>query len=332
MIFTIHLIGPQPNSQAQPASSIDDIMSDDDVACEQPSTAETSNDAHTHTSVASDTESLDDTPVHPALNVEQSGTIENDVVVAILRAFALKEKMSGSQSDMMEIVSFARDLYCKGDSDALSKWPTTWTACMKILVDAGYKEPDTYYACLDSSHPNLWSLLSSSTDQCRFCKNHGTIEYHYLRLSDKVKRWCSDSAFCKKMTAHWEQRSKWMHGFENECVSEIWEGQRFSELSWFWNPQEEWLLPVRCTFCNKVVSADTISGFINEDMNPKNMSMTVECPHCYRQFNHTPQYTTGDPRNIALIGHWDGWQPFSTSIKHSCGKVIVLCILCYTLI
>ena len=25
---------------------------------------------------------------------------------------------------------------------------------------------------------------------------------------------------------------------------------------------------------------------------------------------HAPVYTKGDPRNIALIGHWDGWQPF----------------------
>lgn len=280
-----------------------------------------------HISVTSETESCDITPVHSSLNDEQSGrgTIQNDVAVAILRAFALKEKMSGSQSDMMEIVLFARDLYCKGDSNALSKWPTTWAACMKVLVDAGYKEPDTYYVCLDSSHPGLWSLLCSSTEQCKFCKKHGNMKYHYLRLSDKVNRWCSDSAFCKRMTAHWEQRNKWLHGFKNECMNEIWEGERFAELSWFWNPQEKWLLPVRCTFCNEVVSADNITEFMNEDTN---VSINVECQHCYTEFNHVPQYAFGDPRNIALIGHWDGWQPFSTSIKHSCGKIIVWCILC----
>ena len=133
----------------------------------------------------SEAESLDDTLVHSRLNVEQSGTIKNDVAVAILYAFALKEKLSGSQSDMMEIVC---NLYCKGDSDSLSNWPTTWAACMKVLINAGYKEPDIYYVCLDSSHPGLWSLLGSSTEQCKFCKNHGTIEYYYLKLSDKVKR------------------------------------------------------------------------------------------------------------------------------------------------
>lgn len=175
------LVGPQPSFQVEAASASNDIISDD-AACEQEqqsplssSTGEISDDMHI--SVTSETESCDITPVHSSLNDEQSGhgTIQNDVAVAILRAFALKEKMSGSRSDMMEIVLFARDLYCKGDSNALSKWPTTWAACMKVLVDAGYKEPDTYYVCLDSSHPGLWSLLCSSTEQCKFCKKNMEI-------------------------------------------------------------------------------------------------------------------------------------------------------------
>ena len=41
---------------------------------------------------------------------------------------------------------------------------------------------------------------------------------------------------------------------------------------------------------------------------------------------YLPKYANGDPRNVALIGHWDGWQPFSTSIKHSCGMLKILAI------
>eukprot|EP00731_Ephydatia_muelleri_P005339 Em0002g1515a len=41
------------------------------------------------------------------------------------------------------------------------------------------------------------------------------------------------------------------------------------------------------------------------------------------KFEHKPKVTSGGPRNIALIGHWDGWQPFSTSCKHSCGAIEV---------
>ena len=48
-------------------------------------------------------------------------------------------------------------------------------------------------------------------------------------------------------------------------------------------------------------------------------AVSLLCPHCCSRVEHTHQYAHGDPRNIALIGHWDGWQPFSTSLKHSCG-------------
>ena len=50
----------------------------------------------------------------------------------------------------------------------------------------------------------------------------------------------------------------------------------------------------------------------------------LECPACYNKFPHVINTTTGDPRNIALIGHWDGWQPFSTSSNHSSGEIVAL--------
>ena len=44
--------------------------------------------------------------------------------------------------------------------------------------------------------------------------------------------------------------------------NEIWDGDRFSELSWFWNPDAEWILPAKCpeNYCNGVVSSDNIEA------------------------------------------------------------------------
>ena len=41
---------------------------------------------------------------------------------------------------------------------------------------------------------------------------------------------------------------------------------------------------------------------------------------------HQPKFAWGEPRNIALIGHWDGWQPFGSPGQHSCGecKAVIL--------
>lgn len=115
-----------------------------------------------------------------------------------------------------------RDLYCKGDSEMLAKWPSSINACMKLLKSAGYKDPSTYYICLDKSHPGLWSIMEKADSICKYCSKCGTINY--------------------------------------------------------------------------------------------------------TSFDHVPKYTSGDPRNNALIGHWDGWQPFSTSLKHSCGMCTCECI------
>ena len=133
--------------------------------------------------------------------------VESDVVVAVIRAITL---CSGSQKDFLSILEYGRDFYCKGDINLLSKWPTSMAACIQILKKAGYKEPHPYYVCLDASHPCLWSTLENVHQLCKYCSKPGTIQFHYLPLSDKVKCWCSCASFCFKMTAHWEEKDHWI--------------------------------------------------------------------------------------------------------------------------
>ena len=93
------------------------------------------------------------------------------------------------------------------------------------------------------------------------------------------------------------------------------------ELSWFWNPEAQWLLPTRCSICKEVISAKIISEALDVDKEGYSMvgNVKVKCSNCSTCFCLWPKYARDDTRNLALIGHWDGWQPFSTSIKHSCG-------------
>ena len=48
----------------------------------------------------------------------------------------------------------------------------------------------------------------------------------------------------------------------------------------------------------------------------------MECPECLEMYQHTIKFAYGSPLNLALIGHWDGWQPFGSSLR-SCGSVEV---------
>jgi len=65
---------------------------------------------------------------------------------------------------------------------------------------------------------------------------------------------------CKKITAHLEEREHWLppecrNGWALPAKKEIWDGKRFAELSYFWDPTKEWVLPTYCPIegCHKVL-------------------------------------------------------------------------------
>lgn len=121
------------------------------------------------------------------------------------------------------------------------------------------------------------------------------------------------------MIQHWEHRDQWLGTTESAMYSELWHGQRFRELSWFWDPTCEWILPCRCRACGAVFEPATILADID---NTRNGILQIVCGDCREQNEIRPTYATGDPRNIAFIGHWDGWLPFKTA-AHSCGNDVL---------
>ncbi len=254
--------------------------------------------------------------VSPLTNPE-----EREIVAAILEALNLVDQMDGSHKDFIDVLEFAEKLYSRnydGEDTMKTKWPKSWRETEIILKKCGYSDPKEYYICLDPCHYSKWDIMSFSEDSCKYCGKSGNIKYYYLGLPDKVKRWCSNANMCKKMMAHWENKDHWIRGTgPNFTLTEVWDGSRFNELSWFWNPECSWMLPFRCTFCSSVISAKEI-----EESEQNGDGYNVKCSECGTMQDHMPCFTNGNPRNIALIGHWDGWQPFGYPGSHSCGKYI----------
>lgn len=48
--------------------------------------------------------------------------------------------------------------------------------------------------------------------------------------------------------------------------------------------------------------------------------MQFVCEECEQRQLDRLVFVSGEPRNIALIAHWDGWQSFGSPGRHSCGK------------
>jgi len=82
--------------------------------------------------------------------MDMSETTTNDkntvLITAVHKAFELMEETSASQKSFLNILYVGRDLYCKGDPELILKWPESWSACLSLMKQHGYKEPLTYYA------------------------------------------------------------------------------------------------------------------------------------------------------------------------------------------
>jgi len=261
------------------------------------------------------------------------------VTEAILEAMQLIQSTRGSIKNFEEILLYGKKLYCEGlgdkyDPDIVNAaWPNSWGEVQMLLKDYGYREPKEYFICYCRKkakrrgntekhvYNGKWDVMESSKDKCRHCGRKGKVRYFYLGLKEKIQKWFQNEETKKKLLAHWEEKEHWLKretAWENK--NEIWDGDRFRELAWFWDPDASWLLPAVCPdpTCVGVVTAETIESTVNI---PGFLELKrLECPLCYNMFTHEVQYVNGDPRNLAYIGHWDGWSPYKHG-NHSCGAI-----------
>lgn len=223
---------------------------------------------------------------------------------AVLKLVGLKGENGFSIKAFEELLRWGKNLHCHSNPDLLQQWPTTWEDVKSFLENIGYKDAKLYWICLDGSHPCNYGLMEFKEERCKHCGNFGNIPFYYLSLFDKVARWCSSPIMCKKMSAHWEEKDHWLppeskNGWGFPEKKEIWDGKRFAELSYFWDPTQEWTLPVFCPIedCHKVISAEEL---LQASENGGRRDVT--CPGCFNSFSFEIKTTHGDPRNIAYIG------------------------------
>ena len=81
---------------------------------------------------------------------------------------------------------------------------------------------------------------------------------------------------------------------------EFWDGQRWMDLQWFWDPSKVWPLPTLCVHCSAVIS---VHGHLTTSPDGLNNLKTVTCPECFETFHHSIEMARGSPLNLALIAH-----------------------------
>ena len=110
--------------------------------------------------------------------------------------------------------------------------------------------------------------------------------------------------------AHWKHQDEW---FRQDSIAvpykELWHGNRFRELSYFFDEYNEYLLPSLCSICNSVFSPDLIDELCN--FNPQQGQIVhAKCQECYEDNVITVQLTKGHSLNQVFIFHEDAFNAF----------------------
>ena len=99
-----------------------------------------------------------------------------------------------------------------------------------------------------------------------------------------------------------------------EIRSEIWHGDRFAELSYFWDENKLTLLPTVCPNCKEIIKASWIQSTRPHGVQEE-AEFIVTCSECEHQFLHKPKFMRGCPLNQAYILHEDGFNAFLTATR-----------------
>lgn len=247
------------------------------------------------------------------------------VVTAVLDALKIKRDSGVSIGTFEDILQYAKKMLLASFDDKnidrdilITLWPKTWNDVQSILKEEGFEDAKQYYICFcrqekavdpDSgaskySYSGKYSIVENKEKLCSHCGNKCYLTFYYLGLNSKVKNWFRSKTLCEQMLSHWKERSHWLGKAESWPLKrEIWDGQRWVDLQWFWDPDKTWPLPTLCPFCRIPVSADHL---INSPNGSADGLRIVECPECLETFKHTMKFANGSPLNLAFIGHWDG--------------------------
>jgi len=211
-----------------------------------------------------------------------------------------------------EMLCYVGELLSFFDQSIVEFWPTSYYTANNLINEKD-QLPVAAKICFSGQHPMHWYTLSPE-ENCPSCEADPQLMRYYLPLKTKLQLWFSSPKMCTDMLAHWRSKDTWLHSDgPTYPLKELWDGTRFKELKWFWDPNCSWPLPHKCKDCNQYINLfkyNVVAG----------TPFDLICPDCGTQDQIIASFSKGDPRNIGLIGHFDGWQPgFGKVSNHSSG-------------
>ena len=170
--------------------------------------------------------------------------------VMLVMDLALKLNASNTQTE--DILAFVNEIFGDFGIELQSEWPLTYHKAICTMKSSGlYSDPSEHSICFNENEHQIHWYEFESDQSCPHCDSVPDLKRYYLPLKEKIKRWVSSEEMCYAMLGHWKNRDVWLgKSGPTFPLNEIWDGERFKEIQWFFDPQAKWPLPHTCRKCD----------------------------------------------------------------------------------
>ena len=161
--------------------------------------------------------------------------------------------------------------------------------------------------------PKGKSTCPECATHCTHCGKARTemIAFHYLPIANQLSSIMESKSLCYKMLTIWRNRHDWLTTTAApQKIKHFWDGEKVREYQDFWNPRSQWELPITCPndkcrmlYCSFPTKCEELIHGWNNELGCYNFS----CWRCKTSIKAPRVFESGDPRNIALGAHWDGF-------------------------
>ncbi|KAL3695715.1 hypothetical protein R1sor_009791 [Riccia sorocarpa] len=229
-----------------------------------------------------------------------------------------------------------------------------WRLCIGVsdtrhaTVPFGESSQDEYIqsrgekcVCSDTPSSGLKRDCDSCSERCMVeeCRlmRKSMIPFDYISMSELFRNLCSCRTLCEEMLSMWCARDRWI-GYDGDLspsypIREWWDGTKAKEVAWFFDSRREFELPVVCPSCYEVYRAypEACEELSNQDnFNIESQAYEFACSSCGWWVNvkvlqiRTAMFMEwpvgslqGDPRNLVIMGYWDGFQSSTTVVRNT---------------
>ena len=144
------------------------------------------------------------------------------------------------------------------------------------------------------------------------------IPIDYLPIRSQLQNIMRSKLYSEKMLSLWKNKDCWMGKSVDDVLAstkDFWDGEKLRIYQDWWNPDCEWELPILCkrygmAHCTFPFKRDYLINGWDDELKMYNF----DCWNCLGKISSVKKMVKGDPRNVALAVHWDG---FTVSKRHN---------------